>query len=62
MRFFNSKTLTVLLIALVALIAAWNWRLSDPPALKSVRDITFDTYQRIAPLPFDPNMDPSIGQ
>ncbi|MEM7463775.1 MAG: adenylate/guanylate cyclase domain-containing protein [Pseudomonadota bacterium] len=49
MRFFNSKTLTVLLIALVALIAAWNWRLSDPPALKSVRDITFDTYQRIHP-------------
>jgi adenylate cyclase len=49
MRALNRKTLLIILAALVAVIGAWNWRISDPQLLSSIRDLTFDTYQRIKP-------------
>jgi adenylate cyclase len=49
MRALNRKTLLIILAALVAVVAAWNWRISDPQLLSSIRDLTFDTYQRIKP-------------
>ncbi len=49
MRALNRKTLLVILAAVVAVVAAWNWRVADPKILRSLRDITFDNYQRIKP-------------
>ncbi|HSO48068.1 MAG TPA: adenylate/guanylate cyclase domain-containing protein, partial [Rhizobiaceae bacterium] len=49
MRALNRKTLLVILAAIVAVVAAWNWRVADPKILQSLRDITFDNYQRIKP-------------
>ena len=49
MRVFNTKTVIVLGIALTCLVAAWNWRLSEPKLLLDAREITFDTYQRLKP-------------
>lgn len=49
MRWLNAKTAMILLLAFAAMIGAWNWRLNDPVLLADVRDLTFDTYQRIAP-------------
>ncbi len=49
MRALNRKTLLVILAAIVAVVAAWNWRVADPKILRSLRDITFDNYQRIKP-------------
>jgi adenylate cyclase len=45
----NRKTVVVLLIAFIAALSAWSWRIYDPQPLASVRDLTFDTYQRIKP-------------
>jgi adenylate cyclase len=45
----NNKTVAILLIALVAVLIAWNWRLDEPQLLRAVRDLTFDTYQRVKP-------------
>lgn len=49
MRFFKKKYFPILLVAIVAALLAWNWRASDPQILTSLRDLTFDTYQRIKP-------------
>lgn len=49
MRVLNSKTLIVLLIALVCMVTAWNWRLNEPKLLQDARELTFDTYQRLKP-------------
>ena len=49
MRLINNKTVIVILIAFAAIIGAWNWRIADPQLLRAVRDLTFDTYQRIKP-------------
>lgn len=45
----KSKTAIIVGLAILALIAAWNWRLQDPGLLASLRNLTFDTYQRLAP-------------
>ena len=40
------------LIGLVLVAALTLLRVSDPPLLRQIRDITFDEYQRITPRPF----------
>lgn len=49
MRWFNRKTLLILALAAAGVAVAWQWRLSEPRLLADLRDLTFDTYQRIKP-------------
>ncbi|MEC9344063.1 MAG: adenylate/guanylate cyclase domain-containing protein [Pseudomonadota bacterium] len=49
MRFIKNPRFLVLLAALFVLFGARELRLSDPPFVKSLRELTFDSYQRIKP-------------
>ncbi|WP_157016294.1 CHASE2 domain-containing protein [Mesorhizobium xinjiangense] len=48
-RIVQRKPFQVALIAASVLLAAWLVRIADPGILQTVRDATFDQYQRIAP-------------
>ena len=48
-RAFRNKTFVVLILCLLAVVLARQWRLADYPIMASLRDITFDTYQQFKP-------------
>ncbi len=49
MRFLKNPRFLVFLAAILALAGARDLRLADPPLIASLRDLTFDAYQRIKP-------------
>ena len=49
MRFIKNPRILVFLAAILVLAGARELRLSDPPLIASLRDLTFDAYQRIKP-------------
>ncbi len=49
MRALNRKTIMVMAAACFAIALAWTWRVAYPESLRSLQDLTFDTYQRIKP-------------
>jgi adenylate cyclase len=49
MRALDRKKTIVVLVALLAVLAAWAWRSYDPAPLPALRDVTFDFYQRLKP-------------
>ena len=45
-----------LLVSVLVLLAALALRYQDGPFVIGVRDKLFDTYQRLAPRPYDPSI------
>lgn len=45
-----------LLVSLLVLLATLGLRIQDGPFVEGVRNKLFDTYQRLAPRPYDPGM------
>lgn len=55
------KRIDGVVIPLVLLLAALILRVHDPLPVQQLRNIVFDTYQRINPRPFDPALPIRIG-
>ena len=49
MKFLKDKRVIVFLAAAIALWVAYEMRLADPPFIQALRNLTFDSYQRIKP-------------
>ncbi len=48
-RIFRNKNLIVAIVVMATLLVAVQWRMIDPNVLKTARNITFDSYQRLKP-------------
>ena len=53
-RLLKNRNFLVTVLSLTVLVLAIQWRIGNPDTLKSLRNITFDTYQRIKPRTPDP--------
>ena len=49
MKFLKDKRFIVFVAAILALAVARELRLADPPLIEALRNLTFDSYQRIKP-------------
>ncbi|MBD8893743.1 adenylate/guanylate cyclase domain-containing protein [Labrenzia suaedae] len=54
LKFVRGKRMLVALVAVLTLMAATFIRVTDPPFLTAVRELTFDSYQQLFPREYHP--------